>query len=223
TNGSGAISRLSLAEVQALDNASWFVPGEIADHGRDPEEYPLRGRAPDDVELRIATLEEVLEAFPGVLLNLDIKQTAPAVEPYEKALADVLRRFARVDDVIVASFNDLATRRFSDAAPEIRTSPGTVGVGAFISALRAGEKPPADGHAALQVPVQFASTVIVDERFVTAAHAAGLAVHVWTIDDAEEMRRLVALDVDGIMSDVPSVLADVIEEAGAGWRAPGAS
>jgi glycerophosphoryl diester phosphodiesterase len=220
TNGTGAISQLTLAEVQALDNAYWFVPGEIADHDRGPDEYHLRGRAPEDAELRVPTLEEVLDAFPGVLLNLDIKQTAPAVTPYEEPLADTLRRYGRTDDVIVASFNDVATRRFAEVAPEIGTSPGTVGVGAFISALRSGEKPPSGGHAALQVPTQFASTVIVDEHFVGAAHGAGLAVHVWTIDDPEEMRRLIALDVDGIMSDGPSVLVREIASAGAAWTPP---
>jgi glycerophosphoryl diester phosphodiesterase len=220
TNGTGAISRLTLAEVRALDNAYWFVPGEIAVTDRPDGGYPLRGRAPDDPELRVATLGEVLEAFPGVLLNLDIKQTAPAVEPYEAALAALLREHGRADDVIVASFNDLATTRFSELAPEIPTSPGTVGVGMFISALRQGEPYDRGHHAALQVPPSFGPTVIVDEEFVAAAHAAGLAVHVWTIDDPEEMARLVALGVDGIMSDRPSVLVGVLAAQGAAWAGP---
>ena len=217
TNGSGAIAGMTLAEVQALDNAYWFVPGEIAATDRAPAEYRLRGRAPDDHELRVPTLGEVLEAFPGVIINLDIKQTAPAVVPYEAALADLLREHGRADDVIVASFNDLATARFSELAPGIATSPGTVGVGVFISALRQGEAYDRGHHAALQVPPSFGPTVIVDEEFVAGAHAAGLAVHVWTIDDADEMTRLVGLGVDGIMSDRPSVLAGVLAAAGAAW------
>ena len=217
TEGSGAISQLTLAEVQALDNAYWFVPGEVATRDRDPSEYLLRGRAPEDPELRVPTLREVLAAFPDVLLNLDIKQTAPAVEPYEADLAALLREHGRADDVIVASFNDLATGRFSELAPDVGTSPGTVGVGSFMAALNQGEAPPASSHVALQVPTRFGPTVIVDERFVAAAHAAGLAVHVWTIDDPDEMARLVDLGVDGIMSDRPAVLAGVVAAKGAGW------
>lgn len=216
TEGSGPIAGHTLAELQALDNAYWFVPGEIAPHDRAADEYPLRGRASDDPELRIPTLREVLEAFPGVILNLDIKQTAPAVEPYEAALAELLAEYGRTDDVIVASFNDLATMRFSELAPAVGTSPGTVGVGSFISALRAGEPWDTGHHVALQVPPSFGPTVIVDEAFVGTAHDAGLAVHVWTIDDPDEMARLVDLGVDGIMSDRPSVLASVLggEHAG---------
>jgi len=60
------------------------------------------------------------------------------------------------------------------------------------------------------VPHRFQDTVVVDVRFVERAHEAGLAVHVWTIDDPAEMEELLDLDVDGIMTDRPSVLADVL-------------
>ena len=63
---------------------------------------------------------------------------------------------------------------------------------------------------------------LVDEAFVGRAHAEGLAVHVWTINDAAEMRRLVALGVDGIISDTPSVLVEVLGESGSAWRGSGA-
>jgi len=220
TNGHGAISELTLAEVQSLDNAYWFVPGEVVAPGRPDADYPLRGRAPSDPELRVPTLEEVLAEFPGVPLNLDIKQTAPAVAPYEEALADLLRRYGRADDVIVASFNDLATERFRELAPDVWISPGTMGTGTFVGAVRRGEDPPPMHHAALQVPTQFAGVVIVDEAMVAAAHSAGLALHVWTIDEREEMDRLLAVGVDGIMSDRPTVLVESVRAAGLQWDGP---
>jgi len=68
----------------------------------------------------------------------------------------------------------------------------------------------------LQVPPTYGDTVIVDSRFVSSAHDAGVAVHVWTIDEPEEMRRLLALGIDGIMTDRPSVLASVLRAEGAG-------
>ena len=217
TNGHGAIAELTLAEVQSLDNAYWFVPGEVVSPGRPDSDYPLRGRAPKDVEFRVPLLEEVLEAFPGVVLNLDIKQTAPAVRPYEEALARLLQRYGRSDDVIVASFNDAATTAFAALAPEVATSPGTMGVGAFVGAIHRGEEPPPMRHAALQVPTQVAGVVIVDEAMVHASHGAGVAVHVWTIDDRSEMDRLLALGVDGIMSDRPTVVVAAVQEAGLEW------
>ena len=72
--------------------------------------------------------------------------------------------------------------------------------------------PSATRHQALQVPAMFGDITLVDERFVQAAHAAGLAVHVWTIDDADEMDRLLDLGVDGIMSDRPTVLEAVLRD-----------
>lgn len=210
TEGSGRIADLTLAEVQALDNAYWWVPGTVVDHAADPAAYTLRGRAPAEVDLRIATLVEVLEAFPDTFLNFDIKLTAPDVEPYEELLASVLAEHGRTDDVIVASFLDHATAAFSCFAPEISTAAGTGDTAAFFLAVRGGSPPPPTRHHALQVPAELYGQTVVDEQFVAAAHAHGLAVHVWTIDEEDEMRRLLALGVDAIMTDRPSVLAGVL-------------
>ena len=220
TDGAGPISAHTLAEVRKLDNAYWYVPGEDVVAGLPADRYPLRGRAPADPELGVATVEEVLDAFPDVILNFDIKQTAPAVEPYEERLAGTLRSAGRTEGVIVASFDDRATDAFSAHAPEIATSPGFSGVADFVRAVQTGDEPPdrLRGYAALQVPAYFGDTQVVDERFVAVAHGIGLAVHVWTIDDPTEMRRLVGLDVDGIMTDFPSVLAGVLAEEGRTWR-----
>ena len=72
----------------------------------------------------------IVEEFPGVLLNLDIKQTAPVVDPYEERLAGLLAEFGRTDDVIVASFLDPATDAFRGFAPQVPTSAGTMATAA---------------------------------------------------------------------------------------------
>ncbi len=220
TDGAGPIFQHTLAELRELDNAYWYVPGEDVVAGLPADHYPLRGRAPKDLELGVATVEEVLEACPDVFLNFDIKQTAPEVEPYEERLAHVLREAGRTDEVIVASFDDRATDAFRQHAPEIGTSPGFAGVAEFVRAVHAGQDPPEHlrRYVALQVPAKFMDTEIVDERFVTTAHAMGLAVHVWTVDDPAEVRRLLGLDVDGIMTDFPSMLVGVLAETGLSWR-----
>ena len=217
TDGRGAIASLTLAELRALDNAYRWAPGADVTLEEPEGGYPFRGRAPEDRAFGIATLEEVLEELPGVVLNLDIKQTAPVVKPYEEALAALLRRFGRRDDVIVASFLDSATAAFSAVAPEIATSAGTLAVAEFVRALRSGVGPPPVPHAALQVPVAAGDTLIVDERFVEAAHDRGMAVHVWTIEEEEEMDRLCDLGVDGIITDRPTALVGVLDRRGASW------
>jgi len=216
TDGAGCIAEMSLDAVQSLDNAHWWVPGSVVDHQADPADYPLRGRAPADPELRIPTLREVLEAFPTAYLNVDIKQTAPSVEPYERLVADLFREHGREEDVIVASFFDAATDAFSALAPEVSTAAGLGAMAGFYFAVRDGSEPPPMRHHALQVPPTHEGTTVVDAAFVGAAHGAGLAVHVWTIDEADEMERLIELGVDGIMTDRPSVLADVLRSTGAG-------
>ena len=221
TDGTGAIAELSLAEVQALDAAYWFVPGEedgtAARPGLPDDAYPLRGLASHDPTLRIPTLEEVLDAFPGTLLNLDIKQSAPVVAAYEDKVARALSDFGRQGDVIVTSFNDTSIQTFSELAPEVATAAGTFAAAAFWRAVQAGEPPPPSRHVALQVPTEAYGLKVVDQRFVAAAHEADLAVHIWTIDEADEMRRLIELGVDGIMSDRPSLLVRTLAELGVTW------
>jgi glycerophosphoryl diester phosphodiesterase len=221
TNGRGCIAEMTLEEIQALDNAYWWVPGSVVEGGAEPTDYPLRGRAPADPDLRMPTLREVLEAFPSAYLNVDIKQTAPEVEPYEHLVADLFREHGREDDVIVASFHDAATEAFSTFAPAVSTAAGLGAMAGFYFAVRDGTEPPPMRHHALQVPPTHEGTTVVDAAFVGAAHEAGLAVHVWTIDEVDEMERLVHLGVDGIMTDCPSVLAAVLRSNGAGLSEAG--
>jgi len=221
TDHSGAIAELTYAELSKLDNAYWWAAGADVSPGLADDRYPYRGRAPEDHRFGIALLEEVLEEFPGVILNLDIKQTAPVVAPYEETLAGLLRRSGRIDDVIVASFLDSATDAFATFAPEIPTSAGTVAVAAFYQAVQAGETPGPLRHVALQVPARFGEMTLVDEHFVEVAHRQGLAVHVWTVDEESEMRELCELGVDGIITDRPTALVGVLDALGRAWRPGG--
>ena len=216
TNHHGEIAHLTLAELSDMDNAHWWIEGEDVSPGRPEHQYLHRARAPQDRDYGVATLEEVVRRFPGVLLNMDIKRTAPEVEPYEELLANELRRLERSDSVIVASFNDAAIQAFRALAPDVATSAATGETAAFFFSL--GEDravvPPV---CAFQVPATFGDITVVDERFVQAAHAADIAVHVWTINDLDEMARLIDLGVDGIVSDTPTPLAQLLEERGCAW------
>jgi len=221
TDATGTIASLTYEELSRLDNSYWWAPGADVTPDLPDDGYPYRGRAPKDHRFGFALLEEVLEEFAGTVLNLDIKQTAPVVAPYEEPLAVLLRRFDCADRVIVASFLDPATDTFSTFAPEFATSAGTVATAEFYRSVQAGEEPAPMRHVALQVPVSFGEVTLVDERFVAVAHAQGLAVHVWTIEEEAEMEELCGLGVDGIITDRPSALVGVLHRLGCAWT-PGA-
>ena len=217
TAASGTIASFTLEELRAMDFSYWWIPGADVTPGRPESDYPFRGRAPADRAFGIATLREVLERFPGVVLNLDIKQTAPAVAPYEQTLALLLAEYKRCDDVIVASFLDPATDAFRTFAPDVPTSAGTLATAEAWRAVQAGEEMPAIPAVAYQVPERQGDLVVVDRRLVDAAHRAGKAVHVWTVNDTESMERLRGLGVDGIISDLPTTLCGALAAAGVAW------
>ncbi|MGH8982091.1 MAG: glycerophosphodiester phosphodiesterase, partial [Acidimicrobiales bacterium] len=223
TNGSGAIAAMTLRQLRALDNAYWFIPGADVTPDRPSGDYPYRGRAPAERDFGVATLREVLERFPGIVLNLDIKQTAPAVVSYEATLAALLDEYGRRDDVIVASFHDVALERFAAVAPHLPISAGTTETTEFWRAVHEGHGLPELAAAAFQVPDRMGDLVVVDALFVSAAHDAGIAVHVWTVNDAAAMHHLVDLGVDGIITDLPSTLQHVLATRGAGWQGLGAT
>jgi glycerophosphoryl diester phosphodiesterase len=165
----------------------------------------------------IPTLDQLLEAFPDVRINIDPKGDR-VVEP----LAAVIEHHAALDRICLGSFSDqrlVRCRRL--LGPGLCTSAGPVAIVRFrLSSLGlpVGPGRPPRGPDCLQVPVRQSGIPLVDRRFVDHAHQRGLHVHVWTIDDPLEMHRLLDLGVDGIMTDRPSVLRAVLIERDA-WSA----
>lgn len=164
----------------------------------------------------IPTLAEVLDAWPQIRFNIDVKAdtgVTPAVEAIRKAAA--------TDRVLLASFSDARLARLRHlAGPSVATSVGTRTVARLRLASLTGRRVnlPATA-AAIQVPPAHGRIPLVDRRFVALAHRLGRQVHVWTIDTPAEMTRLLDLGVDGIMTDRPEVLRDVYESRGH-WPPP---
>ena len=154
----------------------------------------------------IPRLEEILGEWPEARVNIDVKHET-SIEP----LVDTLRRTNSFDRVCVASFSDRRLARIRQlTAQRVCTALGPREIGQ----LRIGSFGWPSGTlagACVQVPPRIAGRNLVDRRFVDAAHRRGLAVHVWTIDHATEMERLLDLGVDGIMTDRPTVLKEVLE------------
>lgn len=219
TDGHGPVDAMTLDQLRQLDAAHWFVPGSGAVRGAPRAGYPWRGVAaglrppPPDFtpeDFTVPTLERVLSQFPDTPVSIDIKRTAPDTAAYEQRLAELLRAFDRTDDVLVASFQDKALAAFHAHAPDVRTGMGPDAARAFWTSAQDGPGTGDPRYLALQVPVTFEGVAVVSESFVTKAHANGLAVHVWTINDPETMRWLLDVGVDGIVTDRPTLLAQVL-------------
>jgi glycerophosphoryl diester phosphodiesterase len=242
TNGTGRVDELTLAQIKALDAAYQFVPGCGTCAGRPDSDKTFRGIATGDKtfteeeqlafeeqygqrfepnDFTIPTLREILETFPDQLMNIEIKETAPDTEPYEKELAGLLQEFHRSNDTIVVSFTDSATEVFNVYAPEVDTATGTAESGAFWASAQGPLPGSPSLHQALQVPVMVPNDdgpiTVVTPEFIEKAHANGLAVHVWTVNDEATMRQLVAWGVDGIMSDYPTLLESVLTDMDVRW------
>ncbi len=153
----------------------------------------------------IPRLDDLLDTWRDLRVNIDPKHDS-AVD----ALAATLRRHGAVDRVCIGAFSDRRLARLRNLlGPRLCTSLGPAGV----ARLRAASYGPPSGGleaACVQVPPAHGRVTIVDRRFVAAAHRRHLKVHVWTIDDPAEMVRLLDLGVDGIMTDRPSVLKEVL-------------
>ncbi|MCP3937547.1 MAG: glycerophosphodiester phosphodiesterase [Actinomycetia bacterium] len=163
----------------------------------------------DGTNASIPRFDELLDTFPDVRFNIDPKEET-STEPLMQLLADrdCLER------VCVGSFSDRRLRRFAERFGNsicLGLGPRSIARLRFTSLVnRSGSYP---GHIA-QVPPSSRGIPIVDKRFVEAAHSAELEVHVWTIDDPEQMHRLLDLGVDGVMTDRPRVLREVFMERG---------
>ncbi|WP_026553206.1 glycerophosphodiester phosphodiesterase family protein [Arthrobacter sp. H20] len=169
----------------------------------------------------IPTLEEVLTRWPAIKLNIDIKDDA-SVEPF----ARLVERLGAHDRVLVASFSD--RRRLQ--VLKLLSRPVASSAGQLSSALLWLLSPLGQTHRlarilkvdCLQVPVRHAGVSVVTERFVSRCRTAGLPLHVWTVNDAEAMERLLLMGggVDGLVSDRADRLATVMNARGHWPQAP---
>ncbi|MCW8117555.1 MULTISPECIES: glycerophosphodiester phosphodiesterase [Streptomyces violaceoruber group] len=158
----------------------------------------------------VPLFEELLETFPAVRWNVDVK-AEPALEP----LLELIGRHNAWDRICVGSFSEARVVRAQRlAGPRLATSYGTRGV--LGLRLRSWGVPVAPRRSAVaaQVPEMQSGVPVVDHRFLRAAHARGLQVHVWTVNDADRMHRLLDLGVDGIMTDHIDTLRKVMEDRG---------
>ncbi len=200
TDGTGPVSSYTYDELRRFDAGYRFTPDGGAT-------FPFRGQG-----ITIPLFSDVLERFPTLRINVDLKESTAE---REAAFWRLLQDFAAEDRVLAGCFEHAPLARFrrlcegrvatSASRPEVRNFV----LAALSHTTRLALRPMYD---ALQVPETAGALRIVSLTTVTAAHRMGLAVHVWTVDEREGMERLLDLGVDGLMSDRPDVLADVLDD-----------
>lgn len=146
-------------------------------------------------------LDEALRTFSQAALNIDVK-----VEAASAAVVQAVRLADAADRVLLTSFSEPRRRRLATALSGVATSAGSSAIVRLVSALAvpnglARWPNLLAGAVALQVPERQHGVRIVTPRFIAAAHEHGVEVHVWTVNDPADMRRLVAMGVDGIVTD----------------------
>ncbi len=196
SNGRGMISDLTYAELTQLDAAYNWSP----DNG---QTFPYRGQG-----ITYVSLEEVFKALPEMRFNIDMKQTDP---PIDRAFCELVVHYSMQDKVLAASFHHQNNLAFRKLCPQMATSADESETRDFVLAnfLFLGRLfSPA--YQAFQVPVTQYGLPVITKAFVAAAHERNVRVDAWTIDDPAEMRRLIDLGVDGIISDRPDLLMQVV-------------
>ena len=204
SDGSGPVAELDLHEVRRLDAGYRFSP----DGGRS---HPFRGR-----NVRIPTVEEALARFPGARFNLELKAKAPevverAVEQITRASREALTLLTAGEDATMARLR----AHLEDRSLPIAQGASTADVLDFIQTARDGSAPK-PGPMALQIPAEFGGRPLVTRALVDHAHAHSVQVHVWTVNDSDEMAGLLDLGVDGIITDFPARLVERIERRASG-------
>jgi len=200
TSGSGPVASHSLDELRAIDAGYRFTPDGGAT-------FPYRGQG-----VAIPTLRQVFERFPDTRINIDLKESTP---DREARLWALIQEFAAEDRICAGCFTHAALVRFRRlTGGRVATSASPREVRGFVLAAlshttRWWLRPAYD---ALQVPDTYSSVRIVSRTTVEAAHRLGVDVHVWTVDDRGQMEALLALGVDGLMTDRPDILADVLTD-----------
>jgi glycerophosphoryl diester phosphodiesterase len=199
SDGEGAVSEHTLAELKKLDAAHGFT----VDEGRT---YPYRGRG-----LTFLSLQELLEEFPDQRFNIDLKNKNSQQISY---YGEIIKKHAAQSRILTASEHLVNLREIRRLFPEMATSFSMGEVVWFYFLFKTGFlflKKSFKGDA-LQIPEFIGPSRMVNSAFVRQAHAKGIRVHVWTINEEHDMKRLLDAGVDGIFTDDAALLMRVLSE-----------
>lgn len=213
TNGTGLVSLMTLKKLRRLNAGFHWDKGDDKDKFYNKELDKVPEAIRDD--LRVATLDEVFKTFPQMRMNIEMKLSA--LSPVER-LCHMIQESnpSMKDKILVASFSHLYLRKFRRLCPDVATS---ASVAELINYKLFNKRPKAsviqitpDVELEIRRRTLKVELPLLTREFVKKAHDDGLKVHAWTINDAEEMKRIKDLGVDGIITDYPSRLLSVREQ-----------
>ena len=202
TDGTGAVADLTLAQLRALDAGATWTDADGA--------TPYAGQG-----VRHATLREVLDAFDDTPLAIELKTDGG--EAIAQPVIDLLVEYGRDDgSVIVASFREEYLREIRAQLPDVPTNMPESETTAFYVRQLAGLHPWWTPPGQLfQVPETFDGRQVITPRFTRAAERLGVDVHVWTVNDPDQMHRLLDAGVHGIITDHPDRVVEVLAQRAA--------
>lgn len=202
TNGTGRVDSFTLNEIKQLDAACTFKDGKGS--------FPYRGKG-----VTIPTLEEVFEAFPHMYMNIEIKDRYPASNPkIENQVWHLIQRYGMEDKVIVSSFkqeivnkiNLLSNGAIATSAGVKKATTYTILQKLYLEWLYFAS------NDAFHIPTTSKNVDLTTKRFIESAQNLNIKVVYWTINNEHEMRRLIALGVDGIITDKPELLLEILTD-----------
>jgi glycerophosphoryl diester phosphodiesterase len=197
TGQPGTIEARAAAEIDALDAAFSFTPDAGAT-------FPLRGAG-----VRIPTFAEALRRYPRMRFNVDAKGAEPELAD---ALARTIQEARSEDRVCVGSFLDAQAERLGALLPGVCRFLPEKAATLHVLAAKSGAVPIGlpGGYDLADLPARMNDVTVIEPAVVEHFHRLGIPVHVWTVDEEDEMRTLLELGVDGIVTDRPDVLARVL-------------
>jgi len=198
TNGTGAVADLDFAAIRELDAGHRFA--SLEDGG-----FPYRGRG-----VVVPTLREAFEAFPEARFNLEIKSPGRALL---RTIVELVVELGREDRTLLVAGEDPIQAELRAQLAETGARPALgASVSDILEVVRAAveQRAPRTDSMALQVPRDFAGQPLVTRALIDHCHAHGIQVHVWTINEPDEMRALLDLGVDGLVTDWPSRMARLL-------------
>nr|WP_263323259.1 glycerophosphodiester phosphodiesterase [Neobacillus sp. Marseille-Q6967] len=203
TNGTGAVADMTLEEIQKLDAGYHFKDLEGNDSYRSKGVY-------------IPTVEEMFQTFGKMRIEIEIKDDNPPerIDEISSKLWRLIEKYKMEDKILIASFDQEMMNTFEKYAKgRVATTAGRSEVKNFVVAhkffLRNIYVPKVD---AFQIPTEDSDFDLTDQKLIDGAHRLGMQIHYWTIDDTETMEKLIDAGADGILTNRPDLLLELLEE-----------
>lgn len=202
TDGKGRVETYDADALAKLDAGYRFGPGTGHEDAQGPP-FPHRGEG-----LSIPSLREAFEAFPDARFNLEIKARTPGLVP---EVVSLVARYGREATTLLTAGDDAVMEELravcADTKSDVAIGASLADIVGVVKTAVTREPPPRPDLEVLQIPVDFGGNPLVTPALIDHAHEHGIHIHVWTINDPDEIERLLAMGVDGLVTDFPQRVA----------------